>query len=97
MRAVDDAALGQEMGQAAAEALGVLVALAAFGTAFAIRAVAWRRVRPGLSFPDALAGIHVAHGANHVLPLRLAEPLRVFSVVRRQGVDLESATASTVA
>ncbi|HYF47017.1 MAG TPA: glycosyltransferase, partial [Acidimicrobiales bacterium] len=43
-----------------------------------------------------LAGIHLAYGANHVLPLRLGEPLRVLSVVRRAGIGVGPATASTV-
>ena len=76
---------------------GVLLGLAAFGTAFLLRAEAWHRVLPELPRSHALAGIHLALGGNHVLPLRLGEPLRVLSVVRRAGVDVRAATASTVA
>ncbi|MFQ5558797.1 MAG: lysylphosphatidylglycerol synthase domain-containing protein, partial [Acidimicrobiales bacterium] len=94
---VDGADLGRTLGRASDDPFGVAVALAAFGAAFAIRAAAWRRVLPGLSFAHALAGIHLSLGANHVLPFRLGEPLRVLSVVKRQKVDLETATASTVA
>ena len=74
----------------------VLVGLAAFGAAFLLRAEAWHRVCPGLSRRQALTGIHLALGGNHVLPLRLGEPLRVLSVVRRAGIDPATATASTV-
>jgi len=76
---------------------GVLLGLAAFGTAFLLRAEAWHRVLPELSRSHALAGIHLALGGNHLLPLRLGEPLRVLSVVRRADVDVRAATASTVA
>jgi len=75
----------------------LLVVVALFGLAFVVRAVAWTRVLPELSFTHALAGIHLAFGANHVLPLRLGEPFRVISVVRRGGVGFEAASASTVA
>ncbi|MEL6985689.1 MAG: lysylphosphatidylglycerol synthase domain-containing protein, partial [Actinomycetota bacterium] len=43
-----------------------------------------------------LAGIHVALGANHVLPFRMGEPLRVISAVRRTSIGFEAAGASTV-
>ena len=76
---------------------GVVLGLAAFGAAFLLRAEAWHRVLPELSRGHALAGIHLALGGNHVLPLRLGEPLRVLSVVRRAGIDVRAATASTVA
>ena len=75
----------------------VILAAAAFLGAFALRAVLWRRVAPSVPFGHALAGIMVATGANHVLPFRLGEPLRVVSVVRRAGVRADDATASTVA
>ncbi len=94
---VDAEALGRAARTAQSEPLRVLAALAAFGFAFPLRAAAWRRVLPGLGFGHSLAGIHLALGGNHLLPLRLGEPLRVVSVVRRAGVDFESATASTVA
>ncbi len=94
---VDAEALGRAARTAQSEPLRVLAALAAFGFAFVLRAAAWRRILPGLGFGHALAGIHLALGGNHLLPLRLGEPLRVVSVVRRAGVGFESATASTVA
>ena len=94
---VDGEALGRAARTARAEPVRVLVAMGAFGLAFVLRAVAWRRVLPGLSFGHALGGIHLALGGNHLLPLRLGEPLRVVSVVRRTGVSLDAATTSTVA
>ena len=95
--AVDTKALGRAWDRAAGDPTGVLVACAAFGSAFVLRAFAWCRVVPGLSIGHSLAGIHLAFGANHLLPLRLGEPLRVLSVVRRTSVSLEAATVSTVA
>lgn len=95
-RAVDGAALAEAARQAARRPGGVAIALAAFGFAFLLRAVAWRRVLPTLSFGQALAGVHVALGANHVLPFRMGEPLRVLSVVRRSSTGFEAAAASTV-
>ena len=76
--------------------LGLAGAVAAFASAFVLRAVAWRRVLPRLPFGQALAALHVALGGNHVLPLRMGEPLRVVSVVRRTGVGAGPALASTV-
>ena len=93
---VDGAAFGGAARQAAEQPAGVIGALAAFGFAFVLRAIAWQRVLPGLPFSHALAGIHISLGANHVLPFRLGEPLRVVSVVRRQRVGLEVATVSTL-
>ena len=96
LTAVDVTALVDTVRQAAAEPATVVLALAAFLAAFCIRAIAWRRVLPNLSFGHALAGIHLSLGANHVLPFRLGEPFRALSVNRRAGVPLDAATASTV-
>lgn len=74
----------------------LLAVVAIYASAFAVRALVWRRVLPGLSFGQALSALHVSLGANHVLPLRLGEPLRVASVVRRGGIPLVTAAASTV-
>ena len=93
---VDGAAFRQAAQQAAEQPAGVISALAAFGIAFVLRAIAWQRVLPELPFSQALAAIHLSLGANHVLPFRLGEPLRVISVVRRQRVGIEAATVSTV-
>ena len=95
--AVDGQALAQAARTARSEPVRILAAVAAFGVAFLLRAAAWRRVLPGLSFGHALSGIHLALGGNHLLPLRLGEPMRVVSVVRRAGASLDSATASVVA
>ena len=93
---VDGSAFRQAAEQAAEQPAGVIGALAAFGIAFVLRAIAWQRVLPELPFSQALAAIHLSLGANHVLPFRLGEPLRVISVVRRQRVGIEAATVSTV-
>lgn len=76
--------------------LGLVVSLVAFAGAFLLRAVAWTRVLPDLGLGQSWAGLHVALGGNHILPLRLGEPLRIASVVRRAGIDWQRATASTV-
>jgi len=93
---IDGASAREAAAAAMRDPAGILLALAAFGAAFVLRAAAWRRVLPGLSFAHALSAIHVALGANHVLPFRLGEPIRVISAVRRDTVGLEAATASTV-
>lgn len=93
---VDGAAFRQAAQQAADQPAGVIGAVAAFGFAFVLRAIAWQRVLPELPFGQALAGIHLSLGANHVLPFRLGEPLRVVSVVRRHRVGIEAATVSTI-
>ena len=95
--AVDGEALARAARTARDEPWSVLTAVGAFGAAFVLRAGAWRQVLPGLSLGHALSGIHLALGGNHLLPLRLGEPVRVVSVVRRAGVSLDSATASVVA
>lgn len=95
-RAVDGTALVAAARQAASEPITVVAALGSFGLAFVLRALAWRRVLPSLSFGQALAGIHVALGANHVLPLRLGEAMRVVSVTRRTAVTVDAAVASTI-
>lgn len=79
-----------------ADLVGVVLSLAAFATAFLLRTFAWRRVLPEIGFAQAWSGIHVSLGANHFLPLRLGEPLRVASVVRRTKVGVDAALASTV-
>lgn len=96
-RAVDVDALRQSADAMAERPLVVVLAMAAFGSAFLFRAQAWCRVLPRLPFRHSLAGIHLAFGANHVLPLRLGEPLRIVSVVRRADIPLAEATSSTVA
>ncbi|MGF1653560.1 MAG: glycosyltransferase [Actinomycetales bacterium] len=80
----------------AADPLPLAGALLAFGAGFAVRAWVWSRIVPGLPFGHAWAAVHVSLLGNHVLPLRLGEPLRVWSAVRRAGVGVGAATASTV-
>lgn len=70
---------------------------AALAGAFTLRAVAWRRVLPGLPLGQALAAIHLSLGANHVLPLRLGEGARVASVLRRTDLPAAPVAASAVA
>lgn len=94
--AVEGGALRSAAGRALTDPLGLTVALGAFFAAFALRAGAWQAMVPSLPFGQALAAIHVAVGANHVLPLRLGEGLRVVSVVRRAGLSVATATASTL-
>jgi uncharacterized membrane protein YbhN (UPF0104 family) len=95
-RTLDTAAL-VETARAAAAAPAALAAIAAaYALAFCVRAAVWTRVLPALGFGHALAAIHVSLAANHVLPFRLGEVLRVTSVVRRARVPLGEATASTV-
>ena len=94
---LDADALARAAQTARSEPLRVLAAVGAFGFAFVLRAAAWPLVLPGLGFGHALAGIHLALCGNHLLPLRLGEPMRVVSVVRRAGMGFEAATASTVA
>jgi uncharacterized membrane protein YbhN (UPF0104 family) len=93
---VDTDALGSIWQAIVRRPLGVLLALGAFGGAFLLRAVAWSRVLPDLTVGQGWAGLHAALAGNHLLPLRLGEPLRVVSVVRRAGIDWPRATASTV-
>ncbi|MEZ5136820.1 MAG: lysylphosphatidylglycerol synthase domain-containing protein [Acidimicrobiales bacterium] len=96
-RSIDGELLGQAVSAMADAPALVVAAFAAFGAAFVVRAALWSRLVPGLGFGQALAGLHLSLGANHVLPLRLGEPFRVVSVSRRTDVPLDVATASTVA
>lgn len=77
--------------------LGLALIATALTAAFSARALAWSRLLPGLGFGQALAAIHLALGANHVLPFRLGEPLRVLSAVHRGRVRFASAATTTVA
>ena len=93
---LDAGALGTALGAAVTDPIGLGIALAAYFAAFALRAGLWARALPGLGFGQALAAIHVSLAGNHVLPLRLGEPLRVVSAVRRARVPVAAATASSV-
>ena len=96
VQTVDGDLVRRAIDQARQSPGSLMVAASAFALAFVLRAIAWRRVLPALPFGHGLSAIHVALGANHVLPLRLGEPLRVLSVVRRSRTDVGVATASTV-
>lgn len=96
IRSIDGSLFIEATAQAAQRPGAVAIAVLAFGLAFALRALAWRRVLPTLPYFHALSAIHVALGANHLLPFRMGEPLRVVSVVRRTSLGFEAAGASTV-
>lgn len=94
--ALDLDELGRAARAAAADPAGLAVALGAYALAFAVRAALWCRALPGLSFGQSLAALHVSLAGNHLLPLRLGEPLRVVSAVRRARVPVAAATASAL-
>src|SRR5919106_1764009 len=89
-------ALGATWKAAASAPAELLAVLVAFGLAFLVRALTWSRVVPGLHPAHALAAVHLSLAGNHLLPLRLGEALRVTSAVRRSGIPVRTATASTV-
>ena len=95
-RAVDGELMRRAWDEAIAHPGEVVIASAAFGIAFLLRAIAWQLVLPELSLGHSLAGIHLTLGANHVLPFRLGEPVRVLSVAKRSNISIDAATASTV-
>jgi uncharacterized membrane protein YbhN (UPF0104 family) len=92
--ATDQLVAGLERGLA--DPVGLMVVALSLLAAFSVRAMVWSRLVPGLSLSHSLAAIHVALGGNHLLPLRLGEPLRIVSAVTRSGIDMGTATASTV-
>lgn len=96
IRSVDRGLLVSALDRMADRPGPVVFALAGFALAFLLRSIAWRVVLPSLPFAQAWSGIHVALAANHLLPLRLGEPFRVLSAVRRSAVSTEAATASTI-
>ena len=96
VHSVDLETLADTAEAAARDPRGLTLALGAYGLAFALRAGLWCRALPGLSFGQSLSALHVSLAGNHLLPLRLGEPLRVVSVVRRTRVPVAAATASTV-
>lgn len=96
VRTVDSAALGRAFRELIDRPMLTLSGLAAFGSAFLIRALIWRRVLVGLTLGHAWAAVHAALAGNHVLPFRLGEPLRVASVVKRAGIPAAEAAASTI-
>ncbi|MET0641287.1 MAG: lysylphosphatidylglycerol synthase domain-containing protein [Jiangellaceae bacterium] len=93
---VEANALGQVARAVLADPLGLGIALTAYGSAFALRAWAWRLTLPGIHGAQAWSAMHVALLGNHVLPLRLGEPMRVTSVLRRTTLPAAPVTASAV-
>jgi uncharacterized membrane protein YbhN (UPF0104 family) len=96
VRTVDVDAIRTVTAAVLAAPAALAAALAIYAAAFVLRSIAWTRTLPALPLRHALAALHVSLGANHVLPLRLGEVLRVTSVVRRTAVPLAAAIASTV-
>ncbi len=92
----DSAALESSWEAVKGAPLAVAVVMGVYFTAFALRALVWRNVVPGLTFAHALSAIHLAVAGNHILPLRLGEALRVTSVVKRTSLALKEATASSL-
>jgi len=93
---LDYSAFKSALQQAGDKPAEVVIALSAFLIAFILRAVAWKKVLPSITLGHSLASIHLSLGANHVLPLRLGEPLRVLSITKRSSTSLDAATASTL-
>jgi len=93
---VDLSELGEVLRTAVSDPLGLTIALTAYFLAFVVRARLWCRALPGLPFGQSLAAIHVSLAANHILPFRLGEPVRIISVVRRAKAPVGAATASTI-
>lgn len=94
---LDGGQLREMTDQAVARPGKIALGLGGFGLAFVVRSMIWANLLPALGFGQSWAAIHVALGANHVLPFRLGEPMRVVSAVRRSDVTLNDAAASTVA
>ena len=80
----------------AADPIGLTLAITAYAGAFVLRSWAWQRTLPGLPARQAWAALHVSLLGNHVLPLRLGEPLRVTSVLRRTSLAAHAVTASAL-
>jgi uncharacterized membrane protein YbhN (UPF0104 family) len=93
---VDLAVLARTAGLLAAAPATLGAALAAYAGAFALRAWSWRLTLPGLSLGQSWAALHVSLLGNHLLPLRLGEPLRVTSVLRRTTLPARAVVASAV-
>jgi uncharacterized membrane protein YbhN (UPF0104 family) len=96
VRYVDHRSLGAAWSRIAGDPLGLAFAAGTYTLAFLVRGVIWCRVLPSLPLGQSVAAIHVTLLGNHVLPMRLGEPLRVVSVAARAGIPLGPAFASTV-
>jgi uncharacterized membrane protein YbhN (UPF0104 family) len=95
--AVDAEPIRRVVSAVSADPLGLMLALAAYAGAFALRAWAWRQTLPDLPVRQAWAALHVSLLGNHVLPLRLGEALRVTSVLRRTPIAPAPVMASALA
>lgn len=93
---VDVSAIRVAAAGLAAEPLALAAALAVYASAFVLRALAWRRVLPGLTTAASWSALHVSLLGNHVLPFRLGEALRVTSVLRRTPLPAKPVIASAV-
>lgn len=96
VRSVDAGTLARTWSALTSDPTGLLVALAAYASAFLLRARVWQLVLPELPTGHAWAAIHLSLAANHVLPLRLGEAVRPAAAARRAGLSLAATTASTV-
>ena len=93
---VDGQVLAAGLRAGATDPVGMAVIGFSLWLAFGLRAKAWCQLLPGLSFGHSIAGVHLALGANHVLPFRLGESLRILSVVRRARIAPSHALSTTV-
>ena len=93
---VDTSALAGTAGQLVTAPATIGAALVAYAVAFGLRAWSWRLTLPGLPLGQSWAALHVSLLGNHLLPLRLGEPLRVTSVLRRTGLPARPVIASAV-
>jgi uncharacterized membrane protein YbhN (UPF0104 family) len=94
---VIDASTLRQVGQAVlADPAGLTIALVVYSAAFGLRAWAWQLTLPQLPRRQAWSALHVALLGNHVLPLRLGEPMRIISVQRRTRIPLGPVLASAV-
>jgi uncharacterized membrane protein YbhN (UPF0104 family) len=94
--AVDLVRMGEAVSAMAVRPWLLAGLLAAYTGAFALRAVAWSRLLPGLHVGRGFAILQAALLANHVLPVKGGEVLRPL-LASRHGAGLERATVSTVA
>lgn len=95
-RAVDLGMLAATARAALADPVGLALVVSAYAAAFYLRALVWSWSLPGLGVPGALAALHTSLAANHLLPFRLGEAVRVTDAVRRSGLPLDAAAASTL-
>ena len=91
---VDTAEVTRAGAAVLAAPLATVGALLAYAAAFGLRTVVWTRMQPALPSGQAWAALHVALAANHVLPLRLGEVLRVTSVLRRTALSARPVIAA---